>query len=362
MPTIPHKVFSGICSGRNFPSIGRSEWYGIGTSFCGKIFLVALCCFEYKIAAGDDANAIITKMLECREKQTYSIIKYINSLPKTAILVSIDEVTKTESGTEQSTELKLCSKQPEGGFLMNFRSHGGVTAYLLNQRYTATLSKSFETPLISSVSSKVDLNQLKDCRMSMSGFSRPDTEWIDQIFPDAMTRVYFSYGGRSLKEFHSNWAKRSEHSVILSESKIPDCVDLVFQGWPETTGPAVYSVDSGGVVHEINISRDKYNGVLRVEEFIELNGVKIPKKLVSRLSFSDKELEGTSTCSWKEIPLTDLGYDPTQLYTTYYGLAEPDLRILPKSSWRAPWLYLIGSALITGGLIYYAVRFKNKKY
>lgn len=161
MPTPPHKVFSGICSGRNCPSIGRSEWYGIGTSFCGKIFLVALCCFEYKIAAGEDANAIITKMLECREKQTYSIIKYINSLPKTAILVSIDEVKKTESGTEQSTELKLCSKQPEGGFLMNFRSHGGVTLYLLNQRYTATLSKSFETPLISSASSKVDLQPIE---------------------------------------------------------------------------------------------------------------------------------------------------------------------------------------------------------
>jgi hypothetical protein len=245
---------------------------------------------------------------------------------------------------------------------MNFRSHGEVTVYLLNQRYTATLSKSFETPLISGTSSKVDLNQLKDCRMSMSGFSSPDPEWIDQIFPDAMTRVYFRYGGRSLKEFHSNWAKRPEHSVILSESKISDCVDLVFQGWPETTGPAVYSVDSGGVIHEIKISGNKYNGVLRVEEFIELNGVKIPKKVVSRLSFSDNEKEAESTCSWKEIPLTDLGYDPTQLYTTYYGLTEPDLRILPKSSWRAPWLYLIGSALITGCLIYYAVRFKNKKY
>ena len=315
-----------------------------------------------KTAAAKDANEAIEKMLAYREKQTGSIIKYINSLPKTAILVSIEDVTKTEGGTEKNTELKLCSKQPEGGFLMSFRSHGGATVYLLNQRYTATLSKSFETPLISSASSKVDLNQLKDCRMSMSGFSRPDTEWIDQIFPDAMTRVYFSYGGRSLKEFHSNWAKRPEHSVILSESKIPECVDLVFQGWPETTGTAVYSVDSDGVVHEINISRDKYNGVLRVEEFIELNGVKIPKKVVSRLSFSDKELEGTSTCCWKEIPLTDLGYDPTQLYTTYYGITEPDLRLLPKSPLRVPWLYLIGSALITGCLIYYAVRFKNKKY
>jgi hypothetical protein len=315
-----------------------------------------------KTAAAQDANEAIEKMLAYREKQTESIIKYINSLPKTAVLVSIEGVTKTESETDQSTELKLCSKQPEGGFLMNFRSDGHVTVYLLNQRYTATLSKSFETPLISSASSKVDLNQLKDCRMSMSGFSIPDTEWIDEIFPDAMTRVYFRYGGRSLKEFHSNWAKRPEHSVILSESKISDCVDLVFQGWPETTGPAVYSVDSGGVIHEIKISGNKYNGVLRVEEFIELNGVKIPKKVVSRLSFSDNEKEAESTCSWKEIPLTDLGYDPTQLYTTYYGLTEPDLRILPKSSWRAPWLYLIGSALITGCLIYYAVRFKNKKY
>jgi len=148
-----------------------------------------------KTAAAQDANEAIEKMLAYREKQTESIIKYINSLPKTAVLVSIEDVTKTEGGTEQNTELKLCSKQPEGGFLMNFRSHGEVTVYLLNQRYTATLSKSFETPLISGTSSKVDLNQLKDCRMSMSGFSSPDPEWIDQIFPDAMTRSIFATEG-----------------------------------------------------------------------------------------------------------------------------------------------------------------------
>ena len=149
-------------------------------------------------------------------------------------------------------------------------------------------------------------------------------------------------------------------SVSLSNSKIPNCVDLVFEGWPNTTGPAVYAVDAVGVIHEMRRNFKKGNAVYRVEEFLEFDGVKIPKKVVSQHTNIESKFEVESRSSWEEVALADVGYDPKQLYATYYGLPEPDLQVLPKTPWRVPRLLLLGSALIVGFLIYYALRIQKK--
>ena len=134
-------------------------------------FLVVLLS-NVKMAVAEDASAVIKKMMEVRAKQNSSIIDHINSLPKTAILVSIETVTKTRGQFQKSTVVKLCSKQPEGGYLINLRSNGSVDVYLCNERYNAMLSKNLKAPLISSGSSKVDITQLKYSRISDSRRAR----------------------------------------------------------------------------------------------------------------------------------------------------------------------------------------------
>ena len=62
-----------------------------------------------------DANSVVKNMLGMREKQNSCITKHINSLPKTAILVTIETISKAKGGSQKYTALKLCNRQSEGG-------------------------------------------------------------------------------------------------------------------------------------------------------------------------------------------------------------------------------------------------------
>lgn len=334
--------------------------------FSGKMSMNLHCFFIFfalmllqDVMASEDIGIEVTpeKVMETLSIQKELLMKYVNSLEDDGILVANQSIGKEEGKTEKITGVDLLVRKLDSGLLAKSDSRGMVI-YVCNDGYNAMLTKRVQSPNAIKNPSKIDLPTLRNASMSMISFSKPTPSWMDRMYPDAITHTYFSFGGGLIQNQYSAWVA-SGGTLSSLPSKTQNCVDLVFDGWPTSTGPLTITVDAEGTIHQMQgtfkISPINY----RVEEFTLIDGVKIPQKVVIQYSRINSDSKSETKSSWSRIALSDVGFDPKQFYVNYYGLPEPNLELIPKQDWTLPRLAILMLTLVLAGGVYYAIRRKT---
>jgi hypothetical protein len=182
---------------------------------------------------------------------------------------------------------------------------------------------------------------LKGSSFGLANFGEPET-FVSSIRPTILSHIGAAFFAvRHGREKGKSMGGPAE--VLNDGNGAQGWTEIKLSGWPDGDGEFLLRVDQNsgqvfgftGFIGEIKIKCD-------VEEFTDLDGVQLPCSTRMQ-SFVPNARSSAYKTTWEHISEDVFGYDPEQLYLTYYGLPEPELDSLPQRS-KFPWL-AIGGAL-----------------
>jgi hypothetical protein len=135
-------------------------------------------------------------------------------------------------------------------------------------------------------------------------------------------------------------------------------IELAFQGWPiGDDGKMIYWIDPETfAITGMEVSIDSNQVSMVAEGFLEVAGTLIPNEIrLKNLNFVGDQI--TKVTKWKFSEEGASTIDPSQTYLACYGLADPDLGVLPEQPKRW-WLWVTISLclIIATGLSWYLYR------
>ncbi len=325
---------------------------------------IALVCLFGLVTSGwthasENAEEMALKVIEMQASQLNAFRELINTQTDSAFVVVKEDTILRDGRSEGGAKLELGVRQPKGGFFLSVMSDTSLSLSLCNDRYAATLTKR-----ISSFSpkklSEIRMDKLAKESMVLNAFSHPNAAWLDDIIPVSLTQMYFAFGGKPFESQYKVWREAKQMASIqmasIGKAKRTNCSELIFEGWPSSNERMTYVIDNTGLIYEMHRVSSKQSTLYNVEEFFDINGIKVPLRFSVKLSVIDSNLKAETKGDWRKIPLSEIGFESAQLFTSYYGLPEPDLAELPEKAAGYPWVWIVSVAIIVGGGGYYVYR------
>ena len=318
--------------------------------------IASLCMISFFLSgfveASESPEDLASKVIEMQASQLAALRLFMSTETDSAFEVVKDESSSRDGRTERESSLQLGVRKPNGGFFLNVSSDTSLRLSLCNERYSASLSKR-ATAFSPNRPSEIRIEKFASASLVLDTFSGPNVKWLDDIIPVSLTQMYFAFGGTSFEAQYNVWLEANQKASLGSAKRI-DCRELIFEGWPSCNEPMTYVIDKTGVIYEMHRESGKQKTTCNVEEFVDIKGIKVPKKFSLKLSGTDSNFKADTKGEWRKISLSEIGFDSSQMYTTYYGLPEPDLGELPEKTKGFPWLLILSVAIIVGGGGYYA--------
>lgn len=304
--------------------------------------------------ASENAEEMALKVIEMQASQLKAFRELINTQTDSAFVVVKEDTILRDGQSERGSKLELGVRQPKGGFFLSVMSDTSLSLSLCNDRYAATLTKP-RSEFSPKRPSEIRIGKLANASMVFNTFSPPNAAWLDDIIPVSMTQMYFAFGGKSFEDQYKVWLD-AKQTASIGKTKRMNCIELIFEGWPISNERMTYVIDNTGVVYEMQRASSKQNTFYNVEEFFDIKGIKVPLRFSVKLSGVNSNLKAETRGDWRKIPLGEIGFESAQLFTSYYGLPEPDLAELPEKAAGYIWVWIVSVAIIVGGGGYYAYR------
>jgi hypothetical protein len=318
---------------------------------------IALACLFGLVMPGwaqasENAEEMALKVIEMQTSQLKAFRELINTQTDSAFVVVKEDTILRDGKSERGTKLELGVRQPKGGFFLSVMNDKSLSLSLSNDRYAATLSKP-RSEYSPKRQSEIRIDKLANASMVLNTFSPPNAAWLDDIIPVALTQMYFAFGGKSFEAQYKVWLDAKQTSSIGKATRT-NCSELIFEGLPNSNERMTYVIDNTGLVYEMQRVSSKQITHYNVEEFFDIKGIKVPLRFSVSLSGVDSNLKAETRGDWRKIPLGEIGFESAQLFTSYYGLPEPDLAELPEKAAGYAWVWIVCVAIIVGGGGYYA--------
>lgn len=262
-----------------------------------------------------------------------------------------------KDGKEHLMDTNFIARQSELACSVKTFPGGSVYAYISNDRYCTLLTANLRKNV--ALQSWTEVADLRKSPFAMSHFSKLDPNWIKDIQRREMFGTYFSFGGPMFLSQFPNWVQTQTmtHDSISADESLKE---VVFPDWLPDKSSLKLTTDHEGCVYKAEVQIGRVHSILVVDEFVTVDGVRLPKKLsVVDKNVDDPTRLSRSTLKWEECSAKKANMKGEQFYSSYYGLSEPDFDKLPPN----PHNYLSVSifstivALVLVGIIFVARKY-----
>lgn len=314
----------------------------------------SLCLVVSSFAKSEDFTGNILRYQKRQIEMIDSLLSHNEDL---AIECSRSTIAVNKGKSEKLLDRSFLARKGNLALSIKSLSTGAVYAYLCNDRYCALLSAN--TRKSGALQSWSEIADARTIPFTMPHFSKVDPMWIKHVQRLEMFGMYFSFGGPVFVSQFPEW-NQAQLSTDVADVSGTSWKEVSFPNWLPNKSSLKLTVDREGCVCKAEAQLPNVQSTLKVEEFIVIDGVRVPKKIsVFDTGIEDPNRSWSSTFSWSECSTDEARVEKEQFYSSHYGLPEPSLDILPPQPRNYLFFYSLAAFVI---LVIIGVFFLARKY
>lgn len=315
---------------------------------------ISLCLAVSSFAKSEDLTGNIFKYQKRQAEIIDSLLSHNGEL---AIECTRSTIAVNKGKSEKLLDRSFLARNGKLALSIKSLSTGAIYAYLCNDRYCALLSAN--TRKSGALQSWSELADIRRISFTMPHFSKVDPMWITHVQRLEMFGMYFSFGGPVFVSQFPEWNKAQLSTDVVDVSGT-SWKEVSFPNWLPNKSSLKLTVDQEGCVCKAEAQLPNVRSTLKVEEFIVIDGVRVPKKIsVFDTGIEDPSRSWSSVFSWRECSTDEAKMENEQFYSSHYGLPEPNLEILPPQPRNYLFIYSLAAFVI---LVIIGVFFLARKY
>ncbi|AMV32392.1 hypothetical protein VN12_09725 [Pirellula sp. SH-Sr6A] len=290
------------------------------------LFLLGLFQDSHSSTNGEDIGDAILAM---QSRQASVISTFLQHESGRFIQCSRQTIVVNKANSQTLLVESYLASDQSGSYTIKFFPGGDVYVYLQNNSYNAVLNSKAGSR--SKPNTWDALHRLPRSPFGLSHFSKVKSNWMIDIQRREMFGMYFSFGGPLFTSRYMEWNQSGEKSESKwnQETKM---MEVLFKDWLPDGSDLMMIADESGLIYEMRTRSSQVHSTFKVLEFAYIDSIPVPRKcLIIDVSHDDASRISKATLEWTETPPAKAEVTSDQFFTSYYGVPEPDLQMLPAS-------------------------------